>query len=239
MSLNVTNLVGFGSFSGVSTPTFVVVGTGATNTASDTLTVGYPSSPAANDIIICAVIGESSAGVSDGDTTIVSVSNFDGFITVCDATGGKSGSAVAYKRATGSESGTETCTMSSLGATRAMTAIMYLFRGCITTGSPADGASATDNASGTTWNQDSLTTTVGNCLGVHIITAVANSATAGSFTGETGGDWTETNIYSAANGTIQLQTASLPSAGAITGGSVVASSTGKYQAHSFGLKPAT
>lgn len=238
MVLAVNNLIGFGGGGGGNIPSFIGASTGTTNTASNTLAINYPSGIQANDIIICAVEGEDSAGTSAGDTTITDVTNFTMQAQI-DGGGGKSGGAVFYKRATGSESGTETATMNSLLGTRAMTGTMWLFRGCITTGDPTNGGSAQDNAASSTWSQKTLTTTVDNCLAVHIITAVADSATAGSFTGATGGNWIEASIYSAANGTLQLQTAAMYSAGTISGGSVTASVSGKYGATVFGLKPAT
>lgn len=240
MVLAVNNLIGFGGGGGGDIPSFIGASTGTTNTASDTLAINYPSDIQANDIIICVAQGESLSGTSTGDTSFGGggVTNFSA-LGNRDGAGGKSGSGVFYKRATGSESGTETATMVSLGGTRSMMGIMYLFRGCITTGDPTNAFSSGENGSSSTWNQRSLTTTVGACLGCHIIAAVANAATAGSFTGETGGDWTEASIYSPANGALQLQTASLPSATTISGGSVTATVAGNYQAYSFGLKPPT
>lgn len=240
MVLAVNNLVGFGGGGGGDIPSFIGASTGTTNTGSSTLSVNYPSSIQANDIIICVVQGEDTSGASTGDTSFGGggVTNFSS-LGNRDGNGGASASGVFYKRATGSESGTETATMVAPGGPRSMTGIMYLFRGCITSGDPTNGFSSSDNAVSSTWSQQSLTTTVGACLGCNVIAAVANSATAGSFTGETGGDWTEANIYSSANGTIQLQTASLPSATTISGGSVAASVAGKYQKYAFGLQPAT
>lgn len=240
MPLAINNLIGFGSAAaGGSAPTFVSAGTGATNTASNTLSISYPSGIQANDIIVVAVVGEDASGVSTGDTTFSGADGVTNFTewNSNDGTGGKSAGHFGWKRATGSESGSETASMASPGGTRAMTGIMYLFRGAITTGDPADAFASDFQAASTTWNQKSLTTTGSNELAVHIIAAIANSATAGSFTGETGGDFTETNIYSAANGTIQLQTSAAASATTISGGTVTASGSGAFYRASFGLKP--
>lgn len=222
--LRVNQLIGFGAGGGAAAlPQFIAAGTGAQNTGSDTLAVPYPADIIlANDIILCVAVARNTTGNDAGDTVITNISNFslDGALL---HSGGDSSVALWYKRATGSESGSETVTMSVLpSGTKSLTAIMFLFRGCITTGSPLEAGSSANVNSSATWTQTALTTTLASRLGIHIIGHMG-SVTAGSFTGETGGDFTEAAIFSGTNATIQLQIAPMPNPTTISGGSVTAS----------------
>lgn len=236
MALHVNNLIGFGAGGGApAMPSFISASTGTQNTASGTLAINYPTSPLANDIIILVAVGRDANGTSAGDTTFTSYPNFTADSQL-QHSAGKSETLIAWKRATGSETGTETVTMTSLGGTRSITGIMYLFRGCITTGTPFEaGASANVNSTAT-WTQTALTSSNAGRLGIHIIGHTA-SATGGNFTGETGGDFTETSIYTGTNATIDLQTASMPNATTISGGSVTASAAAIHGRRSFALLP--
>jgi len=239
MSLHISNLIGFGaSAAGGVVPSFISASTGTTNTAADTLAINYPSSIQAGDFIVCAVIGEDANGTTLGDTSIASLTNFStGFDSVIQGPTGKYSTAVYYKIATGSESGTETATMTNVGGPRSMSGIMYLLRGGQTTGTPIENGSSSDNAASSTWNQRSIATAAAARLAMHVLMSPTSTTTA-SFTGESSGDFTEANTYASGNATIQLQTAGAPNAVTISGGSMTAGASARYTQTVAALKPA-
>lgn len=235
MSLNLTHLIGFGGGGGNQVPSYVSASTGTTTTAADTLAINYPSGIQANDIIIAVALGEDSSGALFGDTAYLGISNFTtiALAGVASSTG-KYAAGVSWKRASGSESGTETATFQTLGGSRAISGIMYLFRNCITTGNPYENEAADDNATSTTLNQKSIASTDGGRMALHITMCQVTTTTA-SFTGESGGDFTEQSSYQPATNTIQLQTASLPTTSTISGGSSTLGTTSRHTRSVFCL----
>lgn len=123
---------------------------------------------------------------------------------------------------------------------------MYEFSGEVQ-GNTDDGIGLFDNegaqvqsdaGTGTSLPDRAVTTAGPDRLCVSLVAVAANQAL-GSFTGETGGDWTEIadgEFASAtgATGTIQVQTAALASAGTIDGGSMTITS-GDWGVISFGI----
>lgn len=125
---------------------------------------------------------------------------------------------------------------------------MYQFSGEIL-GNTDDGIGLFDNEggqfqsdgqTGTTLSDRAVTTAGPDRLCVSLNSVAGNQAL-GSFTGETGGDWTEAVAEFAsatgATGTIQLQTAGLATAGTINGGSIAITSA-DWGVISFGIIPA-
>lgn len=218
--LTVNHLIGFAAGGGRLVPEFIGASTGTTNTASDTLAVNYPSSIQANDIIIAVAFGEDASGATFGDVAYLGISNFTTIaLAQIASTTGKYAAGVSWKRATGSESGTETATFQTLLGTRAISGIMYLFRNCITTGDPYENEAVDEiSTATTTLNQKTIASSDSGRMALHITMCQVTSTTA-AFTGETGGDFAEQSTYQPATNTIQLQTASLPSSSTISGGS--------------------
>lgn len=128
-----------------------------------------------------------------------------------------------------------TCTYSfAVGASgEDLYARMYEFSGA-TTGSTIasvveNDASTYDALNGTSTTIDSVTVITNSTdrLACHVVAIAANQAVA-SFTGETGGDWTEAVAeYATSTGaaaTLQLQTAEMASAGTIDNGTITITS---------------
>ena len=145
-----------------------------------------------------------------------------------------------YKFSSGSESGTGTVTITGTNFDRA--ARMYAFRNVAT-------SSFTEGASFGIGDDDvilarSVTTLGDKRLGVSFV-SVENDISVGNFIGEGGGyDWTEAVNEFTFNGDddicMQLQTATMTSAGTISGGSYDTGSTNyRWGVRAFALKPKT
>jgi surface antigen len=187
-------------------------------------TPGYPSGLQANDLILLQVVVR-----GDPTTTITPPAGFN-ILFGPDPTG--TGAArvtqwIYYKFAVGTESGTATVTISQPSGIYGRGAMMYAFRNVALTSFTEDADINTAYSS--TISPPSVTT-----LGVKRL-AVSFEALAGdpegslglnSFTGESGGDWTLAAAYNVYHGTAWehhfengLQTATMASAGTISGGS--------------------
>jgi hypothetical protein len=194
-------------------------------------TPSYPSNLQANDLILLQVT------VRDTFNTPSTPAGFT-LLYGPDSTGtGRQW--IYYKFATGTESGTITIT---IGGTNCKTARMYAFRNVATSNSYEGGGFNT--GTGSTINAQSVTTTDTKRLAVSFVFVNDNNAV-DSFTGETGGDWTEAvsefTSSEGSDGCVQLQTATMASTGTITGGSDYMG-YGVYDpwgVRAFALKPKT
>src|SRR3990167_5827650 len=84
-----------------------------------------------------------------------------------------------------------------------------------------------------------VTTSINEGLAVSLVRILNATETPGSATGETGGDWTEAVAeFAGTSIQIQLQIATMATAGTITGGSVALSTSRYYSVRAFGIKPA-
>ena len=96
------------------------------------------------------------------------------------------------------------------------------------------------SGTGNTINAQSVTTTGVNRLAVSFV-FVNDNNNAGSFAGESGGNWVEAvNDYrttQGSDGCIQLQIATMAAAGTITGGSDTMSQSDPWGVRAFALKP--
>jgi len=121
---------------------------------------------------------------------------------------------IYYKFSDGTESGTLTIT---IGGNTCHMGRMYAFRNAVST----EAISSVSGQGATIWSQP-VTTSGKNELAVCLV-YVCDDNDVGSFTGETGGDWTETvpefKTTAGLDGCIQIQTASMPSPGTLTQGS--------------------
>jgi FlaG/FlaF family flagellin (archaellin) len=187
--------------------TFVSAGTGSGTTSNPS--PAYPSGLAANDLILLQVT------VRDTTNTPTTPAGFT-LLYGPDSTGtGRQW--IYYKFATGTESGTITITISG---SNCKIARMYAFRN-VALSSFTEGGGFGSGTSRTISAQ-SVTTTGTGRLTVSFV-FVNNDNSVGSFTGEAGGDWTEAvsefTTSAGSNGCVQLQTATMASAGTISGGS--------------------
>jgi uncharacterized repeat protein (TIGR02543 family) len=218
--------------------TFISAGTGS-GTTNGNPTPGYPTGLQANDLILLQVTVR-----GDSTPTITPPAGF-ALLYGPDATGGSGYSGdervtqwIYYKFSTGSESGTDTVTITGTNYDRA--ARMYAFRNVALT-------SFTEGASFGIGNDDvilaqSLTTSGDKRLAVSFV-SVNNDISVGSFTGESGGDWTEAVGEFTFNGDddlcMQLQTATMASAGTIQNGSYDTGFTNyRWVVRAFALVPA-
>jgi hypothetical protein len=207
---------------------FVAAGTGD-GTTSGNPTPAYPSGLQANDLILLQVT------VRDTSTTPTTPTGFTALYGP-DSTGtGRQW--IYYKFSFGNETGTITVT---IGGSACKIARMYAFRNVATT-------SFTEGGGFGTWTDSSIeaqsvTTTGFGRLAVSFV-FVNNDNDVGSFTGETGGNWTEAvtefieNPSGSNDGCIQLQTATMASFGTISGGSYTMDDADPWGVRAFALIP--
>ena len=151
------------------------------------------------------------------------------------------GSRLFYRWATGEAADTpsvvaNTDATGSYGAAR-----IYRFTGGIGSGDPRDDTTFEHQAASTTLNAVDITTTVNNSLACQFVSVLAYVDATGAFTGESGVDYTEAataNTTVSSDMTLQLQTGSIATAGAITGGTYTLAASKMKQVIALGLKPA-
>jgi hypothetical protein len=207
--------------------TYQVAGTGSGTTGNPT--PAYPSGLVANDLILLQVT------VRDTSNTPSTPTGFTPLYSAESSTVARQW--IYYKFSTGSESGTITIT---IGGTSCKVARMYSFRN-VALSSFTEGGGFGYSASSTTMSAQSVTTTGINELDVSFNFVTYNTAVA-SFTGETGGDWIEAvaefTTTAGSRGCVQLQTATMASAGTISGGTLSLGSTARsWGVRAFALKP--
>lgn len=241
--LTLTQLSGFGGASSSSPPTWVDAGTAVSSTVAAGFNVGCPASVTSDNLLVFHItIIDNDSGVGSlptmstpsGWTLVGGPYSFD-----ANSIGNNY---VFYKVANGTEGGTNVSTgaiANFSNAVRRALARIYQFTGNATS-SPIEGANVSNDASGTTVSDASVTTLGENRLCVQFV-ARANDGTMGNFTGETGGNWVEATAESTTtdgnDAGIQLQTATLTAAGTINGGSFTAGDTAEACVIGFAIKP--
>ncbi len=209
--------------------TFNTAGAGAEGTTS--IVTPYPASLALNDIILLCV--------SNGDTTTTPTTPSDFALLFGPDSNTTSRGFTYWKRSNGTETGNLTVTTNATAQCRAR---MFSFRDVTTAATIYEGA---DSAAGTVdiVSDVGVTTTGTERLAVNI-TYGADDRNFASFTGETGGDWTQAVAeYATAtgtpDGTIDLQVATMATAGTINGGATLDLGTGfNWIVRGFALLPA-
>ena len=213
--------------------TFQSTGTGSGSNSGNP-TPSYPTGLALNDLILLQVILRR----DDSSFTITPPSGFA--LLYGPDTSGSGDSEVRqwiyYKFSDGTESGTATVTFVNCYGTR--TAMMYAFRNVALTSFTEGAAVLTDYDD--VIDAPTITTTGNGRLAVAFI-SIQNDISLGSFSGESGGDWTEATEYPF-NGDydicMQLQTATMATGGTISGGSYDTGSTNyNWIARGVALKP--
>lgn len=142
----------------IGVPAFVGAGTLGSTETTTTMTPGYPAGISANDILFMFIALRDGSGnatissVSGGWTLVQEMP----YMTVSDET-----SALYWKRATGSESGTETVTLSEVLTNGNGMATIVAYRGCVTSGTPYERNTLYAIASNSTTHQGKGLTTAG------------------------------------------------------------------------------
>ena len=221
------NLAGHRTAETTTQVTFQAAGGGSGTTGNPT--PSYPSGLQSDDLILLQVT------VRDTANTPTTPNGFT-LLYGPDSTGtGRQW--IYYKFATGSESGTITVT---IGGSSCKIARMYSFRN-VALSSFTEGGGFGSGSSSTLYAQ-SVTTTDTKRLAVSFVFINDNNAV-GSFTGETGGNWgeavSEYTTSAGSDGCVQLQTATMASAGTISGGSYSMSASDPWGVMAFALKPKT
>jgi len=182
-----------GGGGGGSPPTYINGSvTDFSSTASPTL--NNPSSPTANDIWLLTITTDSAhdtSGTPPGDWEELHQINI---------TDGDSSSTTFWKRASGSEGATEAWP-NIFAASEVGKAIIVVYRGCKTSGSPFN-TSATDQSPSSEGQPKAVgpaTTTVNNCIAVVIFASDPGSSTTRSFTFDVGLD-SRVNLGTTPNG---------------------------------------
>ena len=189
--------------------TFNTAGVGATGTT--TISTAYPGSLANNDIILYVVlIGNTTAT----PTTPTGFSLLFGPDTTAVQRG-----YVYWKRSDGTETGSLSVTTNT---SVQCIARMFSFRNVIRTGTIYEGAGATTSGSDDQFFDQSVTTSGVERLAINIL-FIGDDRDTASMTAETGGDWTQAvaeyaNTTGTPDGTIDLQIATMATAGTINGG---------------------
>lgn len=220
--------------------TYVGAGAGVSGTSqrysATTLNVAYPSDLAADDLLIMQVTVRS--------TSYAAPTTPSGW-TLLSGTPDSSSSTVRqyiyYKFATGSETGSQSISFAATGQYTGYTlmARMYAFRNVALTSFTEGGGVGSGNSA--TITGQAVTTTGDNRLALAFV-FVADNNNVGSFSG---GNWAEAaeyqynGPYSGDDGCIQLQTATMVSAGTISGGSYTMDDSDPWGVRAFALIPRT
>ena len=215
-------------------PTQVIHTTAGTGAASTTTTC-TPAYPAVQtgDLLLCAIM------INVATRTVSSVTGFTVLYQDLAINAGEE-AFLYYKYATGSESGTVTVTRTA--GTAGMGARIYGFRNVHQTiGSAIEGYSFADLGSVSTIVDTGVTTTGTLELAINIVYNADDANTPVSFTSETGGDWTEQQAEyewaSGNDGSLQLQCATMATAGTVNGGSASFGGPDACGVLGFALKP--
>jgi hypothetical protein len=235
----------------VAAPSFVAAGAGNVATTGTAVPDTIASTPLAGQVVLVH-------GVLDGTTgapalgTITNVSSLSGSassLTLATPSGGEDVGAAAAKhffwlgRVTAN--GTVTVNIGTTG--NAFFFRVYTFSGVASGTTVAaiieNGGSAYVNATAATAavTDTGVTTNGADRLAVQLVAVNDDNALA-SFTGETGGDWTEAVAEFASatssDGCVQLQTATIASAGTINGGSQTMAAADAWGVIGFAFLPA-
>lgn len=218
-------------------PTYQGVGAGAATASIASLAVAFPASLVRNDYIILHVTVRNT-------TTTVTTPTLGGTWSVIQTAIGAGSTTTGRhwifgKKSEGNETGNLTVEFGTDAAV-CKTARMYYFRN-VDVVTPYEGG-VTSKGTGTTVSATSLTTSGTDRLGLHFLYVTDDNAVA-SFTGESGGDWTEAVAeYTTTLGSdtcVQLQTAGLAAATTISGGTLTMAATDPYGCATVALRNGT
>jgi len=225
-------------------PVFEEAGAGnasAPGAGAQTLDIAYPSTVNANDILILHEYARNGAAAITLSSLPGSFAEINNYVRGVDNP--RFASRLSWLRASGSETGTVTIGATFGNTPAVLAGRMYRFSGVIATGTPYENANRTGVGSpASTISQGSITTVGSDRLCAHFLAIVDENISTSDFTGETGGNFAEALAeYGASPGedvTLQMQTATMASAGTISGGSFSVSIAARYARHVFALIPA-
>ncbi len=207
--------------------TYVGAGAGSAWTGTTAQTIAYPTGWQAGDLLLAQVMVESQTNPSPNPPGWTQL-NYDDFSTVYTW--------IYYRLAVSGDTGMSV----TIGSSACKIAQIYDFRNVATSGFTEGGGTTTaSGSSSTTISAPSVTTTGVGRLAVAFVWDVADNALS-SFTGESGGTWASASTYATTSGSgaaIQLQTATMASAGTISGGSYSISQGSYWSVQDFALKP--
>lgn len=186
-------------------PVYAAAGAGAASATNDP-SADYPTGITAGHLLVAHV-------VCHGGTVNTTQS---GWTHITGATQSPITHRAFYRVADGTESGSYA--FDTNGGTGAYARI-YRFTGTPVSGPVEDSAAAGGAVS--TVSDVGVTTGGADRLAVNLVALSGSFGSLGSFTGESGGDWTEATKFTSTTGddaTLQLQTAGIASAGTINGG---------------------
>jgi hypothetical protein len=201
-------------------PTYIGAGALVARTGTGSANIPYPTGIQANDILV--IVSEASDG---------GIGAPPGWTQRANNTLGSSGTicSVAWKRATGSESGSFSVDDGG-GVIDHWMARMFCFRGAVTSGDPFNASSTSSSAASTSVTFPTVTTTADNCLILNCLTWADDDAgpLAGAPTNASLANLTERADGGALNGNgggIVLITGEKATAGAVSGTTLTLSSS--------------
>jgi len=201
---------------------------------STSLEVPYPSSPAANDLFVLQVYVE---GTTQQPTTPSGWTSISGPNTIYNSRG-RAWAFVKYS--TGSESGTLTVSGFGTGGIGKY-ARMYSFRNVATTSGWENVDWETSSSTTDIVYDNSVTTSQNKGYAVNLVYIYDDSAVPINFADETGGDFTELvaefKDTSSSDATLQIQGATMTTAGTVNGGSYDQGNADESGVIGFALKP--
>lgn len=209
-------------------PAFVGAGSGAERLTTGSATASKTGCTAGN-LLICHLHVKGLTGDWSGWNSAVNIQSLDGVTSSTTNLRGGTEFQINVGRVT--TDGTCSANFGSGASGEDVAARIYEFSGAATGSTLAsvfeNGAGLTDAAGGTgTSFQDGPVVTNGTDRLALNIGALETAQAVGSFTGESGGDWTETVAeYMGTTITLQMQSATLASPGSLDGGSFAVSST--------------
>jgi hypothetical protein len=192
------------------------------NNPTSPLSVGYPSAFYKGDLLLIVVNVEPEASAT--------ATTPSGWSNVYNS--GSAGTAACYyKIADGTETGTVSVTITGTITTN-VSAVMYAV-GNVDPVTPFTTATYS-SGTGTTISDEGVTTLENFSLAVNIVCQSSNTIAA--FSGESGGDWLETEgeVGTAA---IQLQTAEMANPGTVNGGTVTIGVSSPWGVIGFAVQP--
>jgi len=208
--------------------TYVSAGAGAATTTTTPLNVPFPSGLQADDLLLMQIT------IRDLTNAPTTPSGWTLLYGPDATTVGRQW--IFSKFATGSETGNQAVGVGTANIVKI--GRMYAFRNVALSSFTEGGGFGSGTV--TTISAQSVTTTGVKRLAVSFVFVNDDNAV-GSFTGETGGDWTEQvaefTTIQGSDGCVQLQGATMASAGTISGGSYTMSAADPWGVRAFALVP--
>lgn len=230
-------------------PTYVTASTGSTD-AGGAWSHTSAAPTAAGNVYIVQVVQDGTGADTIGISSVTNAENLAGTDNVLTSIGEFNiGSAVTASQHLWIGRALNTSAMVITGTNSGTDDLyirVYEFSG-VSTGTTLDtvienataGATTTGAGTGTTVSDASVQTLGPNRLALNFIGTDDDLTVGGSFTSETGGDWTSVASYGTSTGTdaaLNLNTATIASAGTIDGGTYTISSMG-WGVVGFALRP--